>query len=204
MSFIINKFNEYINNIESFTNNNDKFKVSKKFKNYKKAHDILSKLNNGTLDLIYHLEKKYLFHDGHLKDYNTNQRKNIKILIKRLLDRYKPKSLRENVPSKNSTDTSYTINKGDTVAICLRHKNNQKIFNNYNDTMFCHLHEITHIANRVKHHTNIFWVMFKFLLQEAVEIGIYKPVNYDKHNAIYCGIKITYQPLYDNTLDKCC
>jgi hypothetical protein len=46
-------------------------------------------------------------------------------------------------------------------------------------------------------HKQIFWQHFKFLLEEAKEINIYKPVDYKKNPEPYCGMKITDNPLYD-------
>ena len=46
-------------------------------------------------------------------------------------------------------------------------------------------------------HTKEFWQNFKFLLKNAVKIGIYKPVDYKNKPKNYCGMKITDNPYYD-------
>ena len=63
--------------------------------------------------------------------------------------------------------------------------------------MFVALHELSHIATKSIGHTTEFWNNFKFLLQEAVKIKIYEPVNYKKKPKNYCGMKITDNPYYD-------
>ncbi|HAF76958.1 MAG TPA: hypothetical protein DCG42_06505 [Maribacter sp.] len=63
--------------------------------------------------------------------------------------------------------------------------------------MFVALHELAHIASKSIGHTKEFWDNFKFILQNAVKIKIYNPVDYKKENKNYCGMKITDNPLYD-------
>ena len=46
-------------------------------------------------------------------------------------------------------------------------------------------------------HTKEFWQNFKFLLKDAVKMGIYKPVDYKKKPKSYCGMNITDNPYYD-------
>ena len=46
-------------------------------------------------------------------------------------------------------------------------------------------------------HTPEFWDNMKFLLEDAVEIGIYEPIDYSKEEGNYCGEPITNNPLYD-------
>ena len=63
--------------------------------------------------------------------------------------------------------------------------------------MYVAIHEIAHIATKSVGHTDEFWKNFKFLLQEAKEIGIYEPEDYKKNPKNYCGMKITDNPYYD-------
>ena len=46
-------------------------------------------------------------------------------------------------------------------------------------------------------HNTEFWNNFKFLLDHAVKIGIYKPVDYKKKNVSYCSMELTDNPYYD-------
>ena len=63
--------------------------------------------------------------------------------------------------------------------------------------MFVAIHELAHIASETVGHNDEFWNNFKFLLDNAVEIKIYSPVDYKKNNIEYCGMKITDNPYYD-------
>jgi len=46
-------------------------------------------------------------------------------------------------------------------------------------------------------HKQIFWQNFKFLLQEAVELNLYAPVDYKKNPQPYCGMDISDNPYFD-------
>ena len=63
--------------------------------------------------------------------------------------------------------------------------------------MFVAIHEIAHIMTLSVGHTEEFWNNFKFLLENAVELNIYTPVDYKKEPEGYCGMNITDNPYYD-------
>lgn len=115
---------------------------------------------------------------------------------------YNPDHIFENSPKDITGDTSYTINKGDTIALCLRHKNSDKKYriDELNTLMFVDLHELSHIATTAEDHPPEFWRTFKFVLEEAEEIGIYEIVDYSRAPVRYCGIEITSSPLFDRSL----
>ena len=66
-----------------------------------------------------------------------------------------------------------------------------------NTLTFVAVHELGHVMTESVGHTKEFWQNFKFLLKNAVKIGIYKPVDYKKKPKNYCGMKITDNPYYD-------
>ena len=63
--------------------------------------------------------------------------------------------------------------------------------------MFVAIHEIAHIMTKSIGHKPEFWNNFKFLLENAKEIGVYTPEDYKKNPRSYCGMKITDNPYYD-------
>lgn len=120
--------------------------------------------------------------------------------ILRALRGYNPDNLFENHPHNISGDTSYTINKGKKMAICLRDKETLQL-HDINTMMFVVLHELAHIASEsVGHSDNEFWRNFKFILQNAAECGIYHVEDYSIHPMRYCGMTVTYNPLFDMSL----
>ena len=115
--------------------------------------------------------------------------------IKRLKDGFNPKKVVETLPT--SEFTAYSENKGEKIAFCLdTEKGNNKLIDE-NTLMFVCIHEISHVATKSVGHTDEFWKNFKFLLEQAVEIKIYTPVDYKKNPKRYCGMEITDNPYYD-------
>jgi hypothetical protein len=174
--------------------------VAESYENKDKAAAILNRLNERTIIFLRYLKKKYNIDatDDHKanKEYGTDTR----TMIDTLLDNYDPDSLTENDP-RFSKDTSYTINKGNSMYICIRDRDNPYSFVDEDVLFFTHLHELSHIANyKSWGHDPQFWATFKFILHEAVNAGVYRPVNYESYPAMFCGLKITYQPLNDKTL----
>jgi hypothetical protein len=56
--------------------------------------------------------------------------------------------------------------------------------------MYPALHELGHIMTSEIGHTKMFWDNFKFILKEAIEIGIYKKIDFQENPTPYCGITI--------------
>jgi predicted metal-dependent hydrolase len=57
--------------------------------------------------------------------------------------------------------------------------------------MYVAVHEIAHIGCPEIGHTPLFKKINKFLLERAVNKGLYKFENYKKTNKEYCGITLT-------------
>lgn len=166
------------------------------------AADLLANINMRNIELCKHLKNKYI------KTENNYSKQRIDS-IKRLLKNYNPDNIFENSPRDLSGDTSYTINKGKTLALCLRERDPTKSgkkdtydLHDLNTLMFVDLHELSHIAAVVDDHPPEFWSTFKFVLEEAVQIGIYDPVDYAEHPTYYCGISIVSSPLFDPTVES--
>ena len=112
--------------------------------------------------------------------------------IERLNDKFDPKNVTENIPG--SMHVAYSVNKGDELSICLREKDTNR-FIDKNTVRFVAIHEISHIMSQSSGHSDEFWDNMRFLLEKAVERGIYTPVNYEETPVKYCGVKITDSPL---------
>jgi hypothetical protein len=114
---------------------------------------------------------------------------------KRLVDNFDPQTVKEILPT--SEYTAYSENKGEKLAFCTTTTKKGDKLIDPNTLMYVAIHELAHIATKSIGHTQEFWQNFKFLLQNAVKIKIYNPVNYKKKNKNYCGMKITDNPLFD-------
>jgi predicted metal-dependent hydrolase len=119
------------------------------------------------------------------------------IRTKTLLSRFNPENITENDPTemKNGV-TSYTVNKGEKIVVCLRQRNNN--FVELNTLMYVIIHELAHICDLTsEQHDEKFWNNFEWLLEHAVNIGIYNYVDYSKDEEPYCGMNITSNVLDD-------
>jgi len=151
------------------------------------ASDTLSILNKKMINLMKHLKRSYP---------NSNQNF---LFIRNILDRYNPDNLAENSPLNIDGDSSYTINKGSLIALCLRDPKKLSIYD-INILMFVFIHELSHLAINDTGHTDKFWSVFKLLLLEGEKSGIYYSPNFNINPVNYCGITISYNPRWDDKI----
>ena len=139
------------------------------------AADLIATIKNKLKTLLEHLEKTY---------GNSDNR------VEMLKDNYKPDRVSEGIDTPGYT--SYSINKGEQIVLCLRNKD--KLMD-INTMTFVVLHEFAHLATESIGHTEEFWINFKWILEESINIGIYTRQDFKNKNVDYCGIKITSTPL---------
>jgi predicted metal-dependent hydrolase len=136
-------------------------------------------------NLIAQIREKLIIITDHLiKSYPDEDR------TKRLKKNFKPDNIKEGIDNPNYT--SYSVNKGELIVLCLRSHN--KLMD-LNTMIFVVLHELAHICTLSIGHTTEFWDNFKWILEEAINIGIYKKQDFKLNNVDYCGMKITDSPL---------
>jgi hypothetical protein len=121
--------------------------------------------------------------------------------VQRLKANFKadPSRIFESTP--DAENTSYSVNKGESVHFCLRQRDDDKLVNE-NIMMFVALHEMSHIITQEIGHTTEFWNNFGWLLREAEAQKLYKHEDFKAHPTTYCGVKITDSPKYDPTKDE--
>lgn len=139
------------------------------------AADMIAKIRERLLILSEHLEKSFGASD-----------KRVALLKKN----FKPDKLKEGVSTPGYT--SYSINKGEQIVLCLR--NNDKLVD-INTMLFVVLHEFAHLATESIGHTEEFWDNFRWILEEAINIGIYIKQDFKVKSVEYCGMTITSSPL---------
>ena len=108
-----------------------------------------------------------------------------------------PTRFSESTP--DSSYTSFTLNKGEKIHVCLRQKNSSQDLVDVNVLTFVTLHEVGHIGTREIGHTPLFCNNFAWILKQAEELGIYEFQNFSEQPVAYCGISITDQPKYKET-----
>jgi hypothetical protein len=110
-----------------------------------------------------------------------------------------PSRFSESAP--DASYTSYSVNKGEKVFMCLRQRNEKEELVDENIITFVALHEMAHIGTVDVGHTPLFWNNFGWLLKRAEELQIYQYTDFAAHPVEYCGIRITDQPTYDKAKD---
>ena len=123
---------------------------------------------------------------------------NIDDSINRLLQKFNHKNISETV--KGSKHTSYSINKGEKIVMCLRSRDEKEELQDINILMFVAIHEMAHVMTKSIGHTDEFWSNFKKLLKQSIDIGIYTPKDYSANPESYCGMMVKDSPLYDPSI----
>jgi len=155
-------------------------------KDKQQAADLLARVRGRMKKLSLHLQSK--FPD--------------KPQVKRLLQRFQadPQRILESTP--DAEHTSYSVNKGEKVHLCLRQRQGgDETLVNENVMMFVALHEMAHMITDSIGHEPEFWNNFGWLLKEAEGLGVYQYQDFKAHPVRYCGTNITDQPKYDPTKD---
>ena len=165
------------------TVDNRKYLV-RNLKDKQEGANMLAKLRHKMVEL-----KKYLINNP---EFNEQPR------IKRLAAKFNPENLSES-PGNNS-GTSYSINKGEKIVLCLRHKHGEPTLVDENTLTFVSIHEMAHVMTKSVGHTDEFWTNFKFLLKEAEKLGLYHHEDYSLNPKKYCGIHVSDTPLTNNSI----
>lgn len=172
--------------VESFvskmksSSNNKKYLVQD-YNNKQKAADMMGQLETNISTFVNYLKKKY----------PDDAR------IKRLVNNLEETAYEE-APHEDGEST-YTINKGELIKICLREKKEKKPIHNINTLMFVVIHELGHVCSKSIGHTDEWMTNFRFLLREAKNANIdYEPIDYSKHNMNYCGVEVTHNPFFNH------
>jgi len=139
------------------------------------AADLIAKIRQKLVILMEHLQKTHGSND---------------IRIEMLKKNFKPDRLKEGIDTTGYT--SYSINKGEQIVLCLRNKD--KLVD-INTMLFVVLHEFAHLATVSIGHTEEFWDNFRWILEESINIGIYVKQDFKTKNVEYCGMSITSTPL---------
>lgn len=172
--YIINMYNE--KDLVKITSSVDNQKYTVQIKeDSKEAADLIAKIKQRIITLIEHMEKTFGISDERVANLKNN---------------FRPDRLKEGVSTPGYT--SYSVNKGEQIVLCLRNKDDLV---DINTMMFVVLHEMAHLASVSIGHTEEFWNNFRWILEESINIGIYVKQDFEKKSVEYCGMDITSSPL---------
>ena len=144
----------------------------------KQSADLLAEVTLRMKKLVQHMKEKY-----------SNRSD-----VQRLIENFNPSRIVETLPT--SLHTAYSEDKGKKIAFCLqKHKEDMKRID-INTLTFVAIHELSHLMTESIGHEQAFWKNFKFLLKNAVAIGIYDSIDYQQQPEPYCGMTLDDNPLY--------
>jgi hypothetical protein len=125
-----------------------------------------------------------------------------KAQVKHLVKNFRSDPGRFIESTPDSDHTSYSINKGEQIYMCLRQREGpDESLVNENVMTFVSLHELAHVCTESIGHGPDFWNNFGWLLKEAEALGMYKYTDFQAHPVSYCGVYITDSPRYDPSKD---
>jgi len=142
------------------------------------AADLLASVTKNMKILVAYMQKTYPTYEN----------------VQRLVKNFNPQTIMET--QVDSEHTAYSENKGEKIAFCLNTTKNGDTLIDKNTLIFVSIHELAHTMSESIGHKEEFWKNFKFLLENAVRIHIYRAVDYSKKPISYCGMTIDESPLY--------
>lgn len=144
------------------------------------AGKVLLDLKNSLIELLKYIES------------NTNiidEDKRFLQYIPQMKEKLKYVKIKE-TPA-DSKQTSYSVNKGESLVFCIRSKKDNSL-HSINDLLYVAIHELAHIGCPEIGHTKLFLDLNLFLLKQAINFNIYKFENYDTNPIEYCGITLNH------------
>jgi hypothetical protein len=168
-------------------NTNNTFYIKSNYGIYTIIQD--STKNNPKLLLLSNIIKNMYLLKKHLID-NINNFEEYKEYIKLLDINFNEKRtyIYETDITNSDNLTSFSVNKGEELSICLKSKKNKGELHNINLLMYVVIHEMAHFACPEIGHGVLFQKIFKKFIEESIKIEIYKYDDYTKFPQEYCGI----------------
>lgn len=170
--FIISKIIFYNKSEYLKSNIYDKYYLVKDTSNKYNKVDLIDQLFKSIDILLENLKNS----DYDFKDINIDD----------IQKKIKESEILENI---TNSDTSYTINKGEQIVLCLADRQTDNLYS-YNVLMYVLIHELAHILNVSYGHDENFKKIFKYILQKASDLNLYKYEDYKNYPINYCGLEL--------------
>lgn len=171
-----NEFNELVKVKSSI---DDNYYLVQNLKDKQRASDNLAIIRSKLIKIVMYLHEKYPDNDD----------------IKRLKENFRPDRLTES--TSNSKYTSYSINKGEKIIMCIRQRDDENSLVDLNTVTFVAIHELSHLMTKSIGHEPEFWKNMEFILKEIIDspLKLYEYQPFHKKPVSYCGTTITDTPL---------
>lgn len=170
----------------------------------KRASNLLASIKSDIMRIVTYLDNKVnqpikqksdkTDKDDNYHKAKTNIANDYKSYVGQLMRNIKHVQIKESDP--DTSYTSYTINKGESIVFCIRSKTLSSYMgsgsiHDKNLVMYVALHEISHVACPEYGHTKLFKDIFRFITEAAMELGIYTKIDFARTPTEYCGMTIT-------------
>ena len=172
----VQSINKEVKYVKSDIDN--EFYLVRDLPNSQQAANMLSRIKNNMLLISAYLEKR-----------KNNKYKKYAKYISRLTKKLKYTKIHER--GNDDTYTSYSVNKGEQIVFCLRSKKDKSKIHDINLIMYVAIHEMGHVACPEYGHTKLFKELFAFLTQIAIELNIYRKIEFKQNPIEYCGLTIS-------------
>ena len=125
-----------------------------------------------------------------------------KLQVKQISQNFRDDPNRFLEATPDAAHTSYSVNKGEEIHLCLRERagGNESLVHE-NVMTFVALHELSHVCTETVGHGPDFWNNFGWILKEAEAHGLYQYTDFQAQPVSYCGVSITDSPRYDPKKD---
>lgn len=101
-------------------------------------------------------------------------------------------------PNNNENLTSYTLNKGAGMGLCLRQRGADTPVVDLEVIKFVFAHELSHVFTKSYDHTPEFWDNFKWLLSHLYNTQLLELIDFKATPKKYCGLTIDSNPYLDD------
>jgi len=123
-----------------------------------------------------------------------------KPFVKQMIENFDCTASRFTESTPDAQYTSYSVNKGEKVFMCLRQRDAKEELVSENIILFVALHEMSHVGTASIGHTPEFWNHFAWVLKQAESMNIYEYTDFAAHPVEYCGVHITDSPTYKESV----
>jgi len=145
-------------------------------------------LNKDKANLLSIIVKQMCILKNYLiKNIDTEELKDYKVYINNLNLNFNEERTIIYETDPTSDLTSYSVNKGEELSICLKSKTSGQL-HNINILMYVVIHEMAHFACPEIGHGELFQKIFKKFIEVAIKINIYNYDDYINQPIEYCGM----------------
>ena len=135
------------------------------------------------------VDKMILLRNYLNENKDSNELKDYKIYINQLVNNFTSDTdIHETDP--NSDLTSYSVNKGEELSVCLKSKKTRKL-HDINLLMYVVIHEMSHFACPEIGHGELFQKIFRKFTNIAIKINLYNYDDYNQKPVEYCGMTLS-------------